>query len=208
MKSKFLSNAFEGFKDFMFERGRKDTANMLIVMGALGFALSSLAQCFAIKTNDKIDNKKKNFLLMQEAADGVVNIGLFLGITSGIWKVSDKILRLIGLGKMGKNQRKVPLNPHGKGKIKSGGRIFTTLAASVVACNIITPYVRNFIAGKIIKYKDEKAKKAQTTVTNIENNDILSTFEKFERQSVNVNSNPYFNSKFGYTKNYRGSLKI
>ena len=96
--NKPLKNIFEASKNFIWQHTHKDPAKMLIIMGALGFALSSMAQCFAIKINDRVDKKKKNFMLAQEAADGAVNIGLFLGITSSIWKISDKLIGFLGYG--------------------------------------------------------------------------------------------------------------
>ena len=155
MTNKLFTNAFEKTKDFIWNHTHKDAAKMLIGMGALGFALSSMGQCFAIHINDKISKKKKDFLLLQETADGVVNIGLFLGITSGIWKLSDRILKHLGfvtqntLDAMKNNPQKI-------NHVVSGGRIVTTMIASVLACNVITPLIRNRFAGKVRQHVEKR----------------------------------------------------
>ena len=155
MANKLFTNAFNKTKDFIWEHTHKDAAKMLIAMGALGFVMSSLGQSFAIHINDKLDKKKKNFMLVQEASDGVVNIGLYLAITSGIWKLSDKILKHLGFVTQD-TLNKVKANPKNINHVVSGGRIVTTMIASVVSCNIVTPIVRNLIAGKTRKFYEKK----------------------------------------------------
>ena len=201
MNAKFLNASFDFAKSTLYKLFHKDIAKMLIGMGALGFALSSMAQCFAIKINDKIDDKKKGFLLRQEAADGAVNIGLFLAVTSSVWKVSDKILKTFGLLNCAEKDLK---------QIKSGGRIVTTMIASVLACNVITPLVRNLIAGKITACKDKKEQKAQINTLIYIKNQIPSPFNNFDNWAVRAINNRQALLKSGVYKygNNSGSLKI
>ena len=211
MNGNIFKRAFESFKMGFYNIVHKDAAKMLIGMAALGFALSSLGQCFAIKTNDKIDKKKKNFLLMQEAADGVVNIGLFLGITSSVWKFSDHILKLTGIGRMGKSTQPTIINPNGKGHIKSGGRILTTMAASVMACNIVTPLIRNLIAGKLSELKDRKVQKTQLIVNEVIKKQELSPFKNFDNFALSGMPSITFKGQKPYNSyKYQtvGTLKI
>ena len=168
MANKLFTNAFNKTKDFIWERTHKDAAKMLIWMGALGFLMSSLGQSFAIYINDRLDRKKKNFMLVQEAADGAVNIGLYLAITSGIWKLSDKILKHLGIITQDAIDS-VKANPKNINHVISGGRIVTTMIASVVSCNIITPIFRNLIAGKMREHfeKKEQLKKNESFQTEV-----------------------------------------
>ena len=70
------------FKDFVAKHFTDSTAVMLIVTGAIGWALSSIAQMGAILVNKQISNKEKSFLIPQEFCDAIVNILLFVGMTS------------------------------------------------------------------------------------------------------------------------------
>ena len=195
-----LKSAFEFFKNTLWNAMHKDAAKMLIGMGAVGFALSSMAQCFAIKINEKISPRKKKFLISQEAADGLVNIGLYLGITSGVWKISDKILKKFGL-----------LNVKNAGdlkQIKSGGRIATTMIASVIACNIITPLIRNLYAGKITAYRDKKEREFKQKYQEILNRSSNSPFKQFDNYTQRCVPELAFKANNAYPKTYSGALKI
>lgn len=212
MNSKPLVNFFEASKELIYKYTHEDPAKMLIIMGALGFALSSAAQCFAIKINDKVDNKKKKFMLVQEAADGAVNIGLYLGITSSIWKISDKLIGFLRNKNIQTEKivKKPKLNT--RNHIKLGGRIFTTMAASVLACNIITPYVRNIIAGKLRKYYDsenvpQKCKKCMNSVES-KPSLIFKSFNNWAEQNKKTVSGIYNYPSLGYSNNNRAGLKI
>ena len=177
-----LDKVFEGFKNTIYKYTHKDAAKMLIGMGAIGFALSSMAQCFAIKINDKIDARKKNLLLMQEAADGAVNIGLFLAFTSGVWKISDRILTALGICKAGKGGNpNLAVDP-----VKSGGRILTTMLASVAACNIVTPLIRNVIAGKIRTHKDNIEYESRRALIDVKKKKDISSFKSFDKWAIDA----------------------
>ena len=187
MNTKFLSNSFDAMKKSLYNAFHKDMAKMLIGMAAVGFALSSLGQCFAIEINDKIDRKKKRFLLRQELADGAVNIGLFLAVTRSAWKVSDKILKHLGLLNI-RNERGF-LSKDAIKPVRNGGRIVTTMIASVLACNVITPLIRNLIAGKITACKDKKAQRVQLNTLNHIKNQTPSPFNNFDGWAVKAINN-------------------
>lgn len=68
-----------------------DVGKALIHMGTIGWACSALAQIAMIAKNDKISKKDKKFLIPQEAADGVVNVGLYYTICMGLKKYGDKL---------------------------------------------------------------------------------------------------------------------
>lgn len=203
MPNKLLNTAFDFLKDSIWKCTHKDAAKMLIGMGALGFALSSAAQCFAIKTNDKIDDKKKKFMLTQEAADGVVNIGLFLAVTHGVWAYSDKILR--GLLGLKDNGAVAVTGARKKSYLKSGGRIVTTMIGSIVACNIITPFVRNFIAGKLRKHFDTNDYNSLAFLGGLTRNQNQSPFNNFDKLAFQkFEKLPAYN----LSKNYSSGLRI
>ena len=209
MNAKFLSTSFDAMKKTLYNAFHKDMAKMLIGMAAVGFALSSLGQCFAIEINDKIDRKKKGFLLRQELADGAVNIGLFLAVTRSAWKVSDKILKNLGLLNI-RNERGF-LSKDAIKQVRNGGRIFTTMVASVLACNVITPLVRNLIAGKITACKDEKEKDKKLNFIKFVKDEKPSPFSNFDRWAVDAVSD-YRTKNALYPKcvcrNNFGSMKI
>ncbi len=79
----FFKNLPNNIKTFLFE---KDLSTALIVTSALGWVLSSLGQIFGMLRNDKLSKEEKKFLIPQEMADAVVNIGSFLLITKSVSK--------------------------------------------------------------------------------------------------------------------------
>lgn len=205
MLNKTLLNIFDKGKELFWNYTHKDPSRMLIAMAAFGFALSSMAQCFAIDINNKIDKKKKRFMLAQETADGIINIGLFLGITSSIWKVSDKLIRFLGI-KLKNCNKIIKLSQNKNNHLKDGGRIATTMLASVAACNIITPFARNYIAAKIRNHFDIKEENNKNVYPKFIIDDTKSPFNKYNEQLKFYKNNNTPNSKY-YTF-YNGSLKI
>ena len=119
--------------------------------------------------------KDKKFLIPQEIADGAVNVGLFLGITSSIHKVTNKYMEN---GKIMFSETKAPLqrilsksglslqealkNNDNKiskiltnqsdidkfVKLKGGVGLAATLVGSAISCNILTPLIRNVIGAR------------------------------------------------------------
>lgn len=60
----------------------KNTDRVVIALGAVGLLVSMLAQLSSIKSNKKLSEEKRTFLLNQEMADGLTNTALFFGITT------------------------------------------------------------------------------------------------------------------------------
>ena len=76
-----MSNPFKNILNLISEHFKKDASKMLIWTGVAGWALSSFAQIGAVLFNPKISDEKKSFLIPQEVADALVNIGGFFLIT-------------------------------------------------------------------------------------------------------------------------------
>lgn len=66
-----------------------DVGVALIHLGAAGWVLSALAQIVMIAKNKDIDKKEKKFLIPQEIADGVINVGLYYTICQVIKNIAD-----------------------------------------------------------------------------------------------------------------------
>lgn len=165
---------FQRTLEWVCETFEKDTSKMLIVTGALGWALSSLAQAAAIVVNPKVSVEKKSFLLPQELMDGFINVLSFLGITLFAKKY---IQKLVSTGKIAPKSVREFLNKnkslyHDKiGKLdfnvgdvlvdkklqssyesyKNFVTTMGTLGASILACNVVTPVIRNKTASRVQK---------------------------------------------------------
>lgn len=148
---------------------------MLIVTGAIGWAASSAAQIGAILFNPKISKEEKSFLVPQEAADAIVNIGAFLLITKSASKLTEKMFKTGKIGtksvkeflEKNKNtfEKKVGHLDFNLDEVlkdkpellekynisKSFGTTLATVAASVLAVNVVTPLTRNAMASKVQK---------------------------------------------------------
>lgn len=70
----------------------EDVGKSLIHLGAFGWFLSSAAQLGMIVRNKNIDKKEKQFLIPQEIADGVINVGLYYTICQAIKKGCEQLL--------------------------------------------------------------------------------------------------------------------
>ena len=162
---------------WIYKHFKEDTSHMLIVTGSLGWILSSAAQLGAIINNKKISNEKKSFLLPQEFMDGLINVGTFLFTTlvfkKGVEKLiktgkilpksvrtyldSHKDLYKDKVGKFDFNLDTVLANDKANAPYetyKSYKNFVTTMGtvgASVLACNVITPVLRNNTASKVQK---------------------------------------------------------
>ena len=172
-----LKKIFQKPLNWIYNNFKEDTSLMLIVTGSLGWILSSAAQIGAILNNKKISNEKKSFLLPQEFMDGLINVGTFL-FTTIVFKKG--IEKLIKTGKIVPQSVRTYLNNNANlykdkvGKIdfnldvilgndkanapyeayKSYKNYVTTMGtvgASILACNIITPEIRNNTASKVQK---------------------------------------------------------
>lgn len=76
-----MVNIFKSPLKWVATNFKNDAAKMLIATGCAGWAISSAAQIGAIAVNPKIKNEQKLFLIPQEFADMVINIGSYFLIT-------------------------------------------------------------------------------------------------------------------------------
>jgi len=162
-----LNTIAKNFKD--------DPSKMLIVTGAIGWGVSSLAQIGAILFNPKISDKEKSFLIPQEMSDALVNIASFLVITNSVKIFTSK---LFSTGKIAPKSVREFLNKNkalfekkiGKTDLnldnilpkgtdlydtyslhKSLGTSAATVSAGILATNIVTPIMRNKMASRVQK---------------------------------------------------------
>ena len=172
-----IKDIFQKPLKWIYKNFKENTSIMLIVTGSLGWILSSAAQLGAIVNNKKISNEKKSFLLPQEFMDGFINVGTFLFTTivfkKGIEKLvktgkilpesvrtyleKNKDLYKDKIGKFDFNLDKVLKNneanaPYETYKTyKNFVTTMGTVGASVLACNVITPVLRNKTASNVQK---------------------------------------------------------
>ncbi len=140
-----MNKLFSSVKNWVWkltsaEKGGCDEASMLMWAGAAGWVLSSLAQIAAIVGNQKLSKKEKSFLIPQEAFDGAVNVGLFLTLTQAFKSGMTKLIENghIKFANTAKDY-KAPMVT------------IASIVGSVVACNIITPLVRNYLGARVQK---------------------------------------------------------
>ncbi len=83
-------NIFESLANKVWNGKYADDVGIaLIHLGAAGWVLSALAQILMLAHNKDIDKKEKRFLIPQEIADGVVNVGLYYSICQIIKNIGD-----------------------------------------------------------------------------------------------------------------------
>ena len=212
---------FDRYLENLWNNYTKDLANILIVTGVTGWALSSAGQIVGLLANDKISNKEKTFLIPQEAFDAGVNIASFLLITTGIKKFANK---LITTGKLAPKSLRTYLEnspykdsignssfniekdlsglasfaPHKKtyDGFKNIVTTGATIGGSIFSCNIVTPILRNNLASASHKSIVKSANDGRNT--------IISKDTLDSKTSHLPQLKPYTN----ITPKYNGSLKI
>lgn len=242
---------FQKCLSWAYRNYSQDVGKSLIHLGAVGWVLSSLAQTTMLITNKDIDKKEKKFLVPQEIADGVVNVGLYYTVSELIKRgaerlvengkllpagVHNAILEMAGdkqtvsnhvrgigekldaknIGKKGENISRfinlstdelnnveirgnrvkittkdniifnkfntikdkkqynnlVNLAKNAKEEFagfKNGVGVIAAVGASVIACNILTPILRNAIGNKVQKKQLEKTKQSAVEIQKPEN---------------------------------------
>lgn len=176
--TKKIASWWSDAKVYMFKHYGENPGKMLVHTGTLGWILSSLAQIGAVAFNDKLSTEQKSFLIPQEFADACVNILSFYLLTNTVKNIGSKLVSTGKLrtknikefieknsltervGKLdfdianpatyGKNAKAVdfqPLSDHYK-SFKNGVDVITSIAGSVISCNIVTPIIRNEYAAK------------------------------------------------------------
>ena len=172
-----MANPFSNVLKWVADKFSKDASKMLVFTGVAGWALSSAAQIFALMVNPKISKDQKSFLIPQEMADAVVNIGAFFLFT----RVAQRMVgKLFSTGKIAPKEVRAYLEKHKAqfkdkvGKVdfdldevlktskdnfpkkeyystKNFGTAVATVGAGVISSSIITPLLRNRTASKIQK---------------------------------------------------------
>lgn len=87
-----VPNLFEKQLANVFDRYSGDVGDALIHLGAVGWLFSAAAQITMIAKNKDIDKKEKKFLIPQEVADGVINVGLYYTVCKGIKNLGNRLL--------------------------------------------------------------------------------------------------------------------
>ena len=184
-----MANPFKNILNLIAENFKKDASKMLIWTGVAGWTLSSIAQIGAVLFNPKISDEKKSFLIPQEVADALVNIGGFFLITQFAKNSSAKLFstgkiapkkvinyllknNIVEKNKIGNLDTNLDILLKGCPRniekeyfaCKDFGKTVATIGAGIFASNIVTPIVRNNMASKIQKnYIDAKKPKTQPT---------------------------------------------
>lgn len=163
---------FKTLRDRIWKNVVNNPGATLMHTGAIGWAASSLAQITGMLFNDNIDSNKKKFLIPQEFADAVGNIALYYIVTVYIKDNVEKLfengkIRFEKVMQQFREDKKRDLikcdieDLFKSGKVienlgeaidskkiyaahKNGASVLATLIASVISCNILTPYIRNF----------------------------------------------------------------
>jgi len=185
---------------------------MLMHTAALGWGASSAAQITGMLFNDKIDSNKKKFLIPQELADAAGNIALYYALTApvkaGVERLFengkiriksvmdsiesegrkkklqiDKLFGVRGV-KVSDGLKNLPNSKELYLAHKNGASILATLVASVISCNVLTPYFRNFYGAYCQEKLKERSAKMNAVIF-----DINARSDKFRPK---IDSNPAF----------------
>ncbi len=154
------TNAFtkmaNSFKSAIFQRYADNTDKFLTDTAAIGWLLASLANMCGAMFNKKIDPKDKKYLIPQEMADGITNVGLFYLLTNTMIKGSKKVFEKgIDSGFI----QGITKNSEDFKTVKGGIGVVASLAGAVFCSNVLTPLVRNaYAANRQKKYLEAMAK--------------------------------------------------
>lgn len=112
------------------------------------YLTSTAAQSSGIMINKEIPKKEKNFLLLQEIINGVLELGTFMTIATGFENLGGKLVDkglIIGT-ELAKNQP----------AFRKGMAMLFSLVGTIVAFNLVTPLLRNPIINLIQKFSGKK----------------------------------------------------
>lgn len=85
------ASGFQNLIEKVWGQYGDDVGKSLIHLGAVGWFFSAVAQIGMIATNKDIEKKEKKFLIPQEIADGVINVGLYYSICQAIKYIGDSV---------------------------------------------------------------------------------------------------------------------
>lgn len=211
---------FKNIINFIAKKYGENPGKMLVHTGVIGWALSSLAQVFAIVINDKIPKEQKMFLIPQEIADACVNIVSFYVITQSVKSIANKAVsmgkwlpksvrqfltdnKIQNIGKKGfdvlrdGNLTEDLVSKYTK--FNNGVDVVATTLGSVLSCNIVTPVIRNEIAARRQKKSLDKLNKPYNVISNVKNKEDVSyiqrpTMSAFQSTAKNNYYSPNKNS--------------
>ncbi|MEW5819927.1 MAG: hypothetical protein AB1782_07025 [Cyanobacteriota bacterium] len=160
----------------------ENPASFLKRTAAVNFSIGSVGLIIGMLINSKIPKKEKRFMIVQEATEGVLDLGVFLVCATAFEKMGTWLVKshriLPNIADMTKEQIKNavttffknPKNPVGLSMLAES-RIRTIVKATevgagligtIIAFNIVTPLIRNFTASKLEKWLGQKMDKSQT----------------------------------------------
>lgn len=195
-------SVFQKVLDFIADQSTFNVANALIILSSAGWLASSVAQIIGIYFNKNYTKEQKSFMIPQEFADAVVNIGSFLLVTKSFKSLSSKMVETgkimpksihTFLGEKGllSERGKFDFNiteVEGFHKHRQTYNNFKTMVEStaaigggILSSNIITPILRNKIASmrkdKVLQSlnKDKQGKPVQTQPVDINQNNPVAS---------------------------------
>ncbi len=142
------------FLEWIANTYKDNNAKMLIHAASASWGLVTLANVVGISTSKKIEDKQKKYLVPSELADGVVNIGLFALITTGLVWAADKLannknlieFKTVAENSKGKIYKNIAKSSDVHKNAVGGLRVIASLVGAVIASNIITPFIRREFA--------------------------------------------------------------
>ncbi len=152
------NNLFKRALSSLYEKFAKNdnTARLIIVASTGCMILASIANLIGISIDKKTSKEEKLYLLPQEAADGILNIGLYYFCSEAMRKAA---VKAIDSGKI--LFKDVAKNSPEFVKGREGVALVASIVGSIVSSNIITPIIRNAIGAraqsKLMKEKGIKA---------------------------------------------------
>lgn len=155
-----ITNTFtkmmNSFKSAVFQRYADNTDKFLTDTAAIGWFLASAANMCGAMFNKKISPKDKKYLIPQEMADGITNVGLFYLLTNSLIKGSKKLFEKgVDSGFI----KGVVKDSADFKTIKGGVGVVASLIGAVFSSNVLTPLVRNsYAANRQKKYLEAMAK--------------------------------------------------
>lgn len=164
-----LNNLIKNITD----RHEKDPGSIVKIAGAITWACSSAAQVKAIVTNEKIPAQDKKFMVRQEIADGAINVGILVTLSTLFQKAGREIVKhglipqqaiedpqfgnhssVIKYLKANlKSAADVKTLPECLQKYVKGMSVITALIGGILAVNVAAPILRNKIARMTDGYK-------------------------------------------------------
>ena len=191
---------FEGLKSRIWKNVVNNPGDTLMHTGAVGWAASSLAQITGMLFNDNIDSNKKKFLIPQEFADAVGNIALYYIVTVSIKNfverqfeqgkirfkevmdqiradkakclIKHEINEIFANGKVIEKLGEAVDSKKKYAAYKNGASVLATLIASVVSCNVLTPYFRNMYGAYCYDKMKERSAKVNAKLFDMKYDDL------------------------------------